>query len=158
MHPNPRRILPILLALAGLAALAYWYFEVRPAQATTDGLTASGTIVITQVQIGAEIGGKVIEVSVGDGEVVKTGDTLVRSTLPCWRRSAPRLRQPWSWPKPTRRRLNSRLKPHKLLSKQPRITWPCSKQAPAKASWLHPWLSFPRPKLTCKLPRRAWLR
>jgi HlyD family secretion protein len=78
MHPNPRRILPILLALAGLAALAYWYFEVRPVQATTDGLTASGTIVITQVQIGAEIGGKVVEVSVGDGEVVKNGDTLVR--------------------------------------------------------------------------------
>jgi HlyD family secretion protein len=78
MHPNPRRILPILLALTGLAALAYWYIEVRPAQANQDGLTASGTIVITQVQIGAEIGGKVVEVSVGDGDVVKTGDTLVQ--------------------------------------------------------------------------------
>jgi HlyD family secretion protein len=78
MHPNPRRILPILLALAGLAALAYWYFEVRPAQAIADSLTASGTIVITQVQIGAEIGGKVIEVSVGDGDAVKAGDTLVQ--------------------------------------------------------------------------------
>jgi multidrug resistance efflux pump len=78
MHPNLRRILPIILILVASAALAYWYFVVHPAQADEDDLTASGTIVITQVQIGAEIGGKVVEVSVEEGEAVKTGDTLVQ--------------------------------------------------------------------------------
>jgi multidrug efflux pump subunit AcrA (membrane-fusion protein) len=77
MHPNPRRIAPIALALIALAALGYWYFAVRPAQA--DGaLSASGTIEITQVQIAPELGGKVLEVTVEEGSQVSQGQVLLR--------------------------------------------------------------------------------
>ena len=78
MHSKPRFNFGIVLVLVALAAVAYWYFVLRPAQENRDGLTASGTIVITQVQIGAEIGGKVIEVQVEDGDTVRTGETLVQ--------------------------------------------------------------------------------
>jgi HlyD family secretion protein len=78
MHPNPRRIIPIVLVLAALAALGYWYFEVRPAQANGGALTASGTIEITQVTIAPEIGGRVLEVLAEEGQSVLAGQTLVR--------------------------------------------------------------------------------
>lgn len=78
MNPKIRRILPGGLALAALAALSYWYFEVRPAHATAGVLMASGTISITQVQIGAELGGRVIAVNVNEGDPVHAGDVLVQ--------------------------------------------------------------------------------
>ena len=78
MHPNPRRRLMIILVLLALASLAFWYFVLRPEKLNRDSLMASGTIVITQVQIGAEIGGKVIAVSVEGGDTVRSGDPLVQ--------------------------------------------------------------------------------
>jgi multidrug resistance efflux pump len=78
MHPDKRRIIPVVLVLAALAALGYWYIEVRPAQAASAELSASGTIEVTQVQIGAEVGGKVVAVKVDEGDTVKAGDTLVQ--------------------------------------------------------------------------------
>lgn len=78
MHRKPSRNFLIFLVLVALAALAYWYFVLRPAQENRDSLTASGTIVITQIQIGAEIGGKVVAVSVDDGDTVHAGETLVQ--------------------------------------------------------------------------------
>jgi HlyD family secretion protein len=76
MHPNPRRIVPIVLALVAAAALGYWYFGVHLAQDGSGALSASGTIEITQVQIGPELGGKVIEVPVAEGSQVKQGQVL----------------------------------------------------------------------------------
>ncbi len=77
MHPNPRRIIPVVLVVA-LLALAYWYFEILPAQNAGGKLTASGTIVMTQVQVGPELGGKATAVNVEEGDMVKAGDTLVQ--------------------------------------------------------------------------------
>ena len=67
MHPNPRRVLPVL-ALVILALLAYWYWNARSAQAALNTLTGSGSIEITQVQIGPELGGKLTEVRVSEGD------------------------------------------------------------------------------------------
>jgi HlyD family secretion protein len=78
MHPNPRRILPIVILLAVLAAAAYWYFELRPAQGSDGALTASGTIEAAQVQISAEASGKIAEVLASEGERVQVGQELVR--------------------------------------------------------------------------------
>lgn len=78
MHPNPRRILPVVLVLIALIALAYWFFILRPQQSADGTLTASGTIEVAQVQIAPELGGKVIAVFKSEGDAVKSGDTLVQ--------------------------------------------------------------------------------
>ncbi len=78
MHKKLRSILLSILALAALAALAYWFFFVRPTETAQAALTASGTIEITQVQVSAEIGGRVAAVNANDGERVKAGDVLVQ--------------------------------------------------------------------------------
>lgn len=78
MHPNPRRIAPIILAIIILASLAYWFFVVRPAQASDGALSASGTIEATQVRISPEIGGRVLEVLAAKGDHVAAGDVLVQ--------------------------------------------------------------------------------
>jgi len=77
MHPNPKRIIPVLLILA-LAALAWWYFRGPGAVAQSGELTASGTIEATQVTISPEFGGKVADISVQEGQEVQSGQELVR--------------------------------------------------------------------------------
>lgn len=77
MHPNPRRIVPILLILA-LASLAYWYFGMYRTKAGNVYLAASGTIEARQVRISAELGGRVVKVLADEGSPVKTGETLVQ--------------------------------------------------------------------------------
>jgi len=89
MKRNPRRIIvPIVLVLAVLAAV--WYFVVRPAgslaaawasivnpsTASSTALTASGTVETTELSIAPEVPGKILEVNVQEGDVVKTGDVL----------------------------------------------------------------------------------
>jgi multidrug resistance efflux pump len=78
MHPNPRRILPIIILLAALAAAGYWYFKIRPTETSNGTLTASGTIEVTQIQISPETSGKIAEVLVSEGERVQTGQELLR--------------------------------------------------------------------------------
>lgn len=77
MHPNPRRILPIVILLVALAAVGYWYFELRPAQQSTGALSASGTIEASQVQISPELSGKIMQVMVSEGDRVQAGQELV---------------------------------------------------------------------------------
>lgn len=77
MHSNLRRILLIVLMIVALATFGVWFFAIRPAQVNNDTLKASGTIEITQVQIGAEIGGRVVAVHAAEGDSVHTGDALV---------------------------------------------------------------------------------
>jgi HlyD family secretion protein len=78
MHPNPRRIMPIVIVLLALAAAAYWYLALRPAQQSNGALTASGTIEASQVQISPEVSGKIAEVLVSEGDRVQAGQELVR--------------------------------------------------------------------------------
>jgi HlyD family secretion protein len=77
MKIEPHRVMPIALVLVGLIALGIWYFGFRPAQ-RTEALTASGTIAITQVQIGSELGGRVVAIKVDEGDAVEAGDVLVQ--------------------------------------------------------------------------------
>jgi HlyD family secretion protein len=77
MHPNPRRIIPIVLLVA-VAAAAAWYFTRERGTSPTDALAASGTIEGTQVVLAPELGGRVKEVLVHEGDAVQAGQPLVR--------------------------------------------------------------------------------
>jgi multidrug resistance efflux pump len=77
MHPNPRRIAPIIL-LVLIAAGAIWYFTQRQGNGTNGALAASGTIEGTQVIIAPELSGRVLDVLVQKGDQVETGQVLVR--------------------------------------------------------------------------------
>ena len=72
----------IILVVAILLAGAYYlYSATRP---VNSALTASGTVEATEILIAPEISGKVTEVLVNQGDIVKTGDVLFRldDTLP----------------------------------------------------------------------------
>jgi len=77
-HPNPRKVLPPIFVILILASLAYWYFGVRPAQANSGELSASGTIEATQIRISPELGGKTVDVAAAEGDTVKVSDLLVQ--------------------------------------------------------------------------------
>lgn len=76
MHLNPRRIIPIVL-LVVIAGAAAWYFTSGQGSPSNGVLAASGTIEGTQVIVAPEIGGRVKEVLVQEGDVVKVGQVLV---------------------------------------------------------------------------------
>jgi len=95
MNKNRKSIivLGVVLALVLIAAFG-WFFFVRPSAsltgklqaawnslaqptaATTGPLTASGTVETTMVSIAPEVAGKVLSVSVQEGDQVKVGDVL----------------------------------------------------------------------------------
>jgi HlyD family secretion protein len=77
MHLNPRRIVPIVLVIAIIAAAA-WYFTSGQGSGSNGALAASGTIEGTQVVVAPEISGRVREVLVQEGDQVQTGQVLVR--------------------------------------------------------------------------------
>jgi multidrug resistance efflux pump len=77
MHPNPRRILPVVLLVIVGAVLAWYYFGGGLAAANNGPLTASGTIETTQVNVSPELGGRVRAVNVSEGDAVQAGDVLV---------------------------------------------------------------------------------
>jgi HlyD family secretion protein len=77
MHPNPKRIFPLFLLLI-LVIAGTWYVRTR---VTADGekiLAASGTIEATQVKLAAESGGRLAEIYIREGELVRTGQILAR--------------------------------------------------------------------------------
>jgi HlyD family secretion protein len=77
MHPNPKRIIPLVI-IAGLAILIWWFYANRPTTSATSALAASGTIEATDVIVSPEFGGKVLEVMAQEGDVVTAGNPLVR--------------------------------------------------------------------------------
>ena len=72
------RAILVILIIAGLAFVAYWYVTNHPTTPATTSLTASGTVETTEVSIAPEVAGKVITVTVSEGDSVKTGDTLLK--------------------------------------------------------------------------------
>jgi HlyD family secretion protein len=70
-------IAPLILAFAIVGGAA-WYFSQTRAEAETGVLTASGTIEGTQIEIASEVGGRVLEVLVKEGDSVHAGQVLVR--------------------------------------------------------------------------------
>ncbi len=77
MHLNPRRIAPIIILIAIVAA-AVWYFTMGQGNGGNSVLAASGTIEGTQVVVAPEIGGRVREVLVQEGDKVQAGQVMVR--------------------------------------------------------------------------------
>ena len=77
MHPNPRKILPILF-LVVVGGGIYWYLDSRQASADSGNLAASGTIEATQVVVAPQVGGQVLEVLAEEGQTVQAGQVLVR--------------------------------------------------------------------------------
>ncbi len=75
MHPNPRRILPVLgiLILLGLAG----YYLVWPAISKDGVLVVSGTVEATEVRLASELGGVVDEVYVAEGDLVAANQNVV---------------------------------------------------------------------------------
>jgi len=67
----------VIVVVALLAAgVVYLY---RASEAETSGpLKASGTVEAVEVQVGPELGGRVVEVMVKEGDAVQTGDPLFR--------------------------------------------------------------------------------
>jgi multidrug resistance efflux pump len=77
MHPNPRRIIPVLLLIL-VASATWWYLNRETTAANSAVLTASGTIEATQVQLSAEVGGRVMLVNATEGDHASAGQVLVQ--------------------------------------------------------------------------------
>lgn len=78
MHPNPRKVAPVVVVIILLSALAWWYFGSGRAAADNGAVSASGTIEATQINISPELPGRVIAINVKEGESVKAGDVLIQ--------------------------------------------------------------------------------
>jgi HlyD family secretion protein len=73
MHPNPKRIIPIVLLVAVLAAAAYYFIPML----TDDGVfTVSGTVEANEVRLASERGGRVEQVFVAEGDEVQRGQVV----------------------------------------------------------------------------------
>jgi len=85
-----RLIFPVILVLAVVAAL--WYYWVRPAGSlatawnnllnppalSSTALTASGTVEMTEINVAPEAAGKILAVNVKEGNTVHVGDLLAQ--------------------------------------------------------------------------------
>lgn len=73
---NPKKIVPPILLLAAAGA-GVWYYMNRPAEAETD-LAASGTVEATDAQLGFQVPGRLLEITVREGDRVRAGQILAR--------------------------------------------------------------------------------
>jgi HlyD family secretion protein len=71
-----RRVIPIIVMLALIAGGTYWWAQQQTQAAT--GLKGSGTVEATQVNVGPEVAGRVVQVMADEGQAVKVGDILFR--------------------------------------------------------------------------------
>lgn len=69
-----RRVLPVVVALAGIGAAATYFLSRSP----SDALEFSGRIEGYETDVGAKVAGRVIEVTVREGAEVQKGQLLVR--------------------------------------------------------------------------------
>jgi HlyD family secretion protein len=77
MHPNPRKIAPVILFIVLIAAAIYYLTTVSGTQAVGP-LSASGTVEAVELSLAPEISGRVVEVLVNEGDLVTAGQMLVR--------------------------------------------------------------------------------
>jgi HlyD family secretion protein len=73
------KIIRAILGIGLAAAIAggIWWWTQQQTQASR-GLAGSGTIEATQVQVGPEVSGRIVELKADEGQVVKAGDVLLR--------------------------------------------------------------------------------
>ena len=74
---NPIKVL-IALAVVALIAAGYYAYNTLSKSNNTGALAASGTVEAAEVLIAPELSGKVSEVLVNEGDLVKAGDVLFR--------------------------------------------------------------------------------
>lgn len=72
------RAILVILIIAALAVVGYWYFTNRPVTTTNSALTGSGTVETNDVIISPEVTGRIVDVSVNEGDNVEAGDTLFK--------------------------------------------------------------------------------
>jgi len=72
------RIILIILLISAIAVVAYWYVTTQNTTPATTALTGSGTVETTQVAISPEVTGRIVEVSVSEGDSVKAGDIIFK--------------------------------------------------------------------------------
>ncbi len=72
-----RKIMPIILILALIGGGTYWWYTQQQTRAAI-GLKGSGTIEATQINVGPEVAGRVVQVMADEGQAVKTGQVLFR--------------------------------------------------------------------------------
>ena len=72
---NPKRILPVLLVVA-VGGWAVWHFALEPGDDSAALLRASGTVEATDAQLGFQIPGRIVEISVREGDRVEAGALL----------------------------------------------------------------------------------
>jgi multidrug resistance efflux pump len=77
MHPNPRRIVPVIVLLAVLGGGLWWLFIGR-VEAQPTGLKASGTVEVVTIAVAPELAGRVADVLVAEGDRVSAGQALIR--------------------------------------------------------------------------------
>lgn len=68
-----KRIVPIVLLVAG-GGFAAWYFYFRP---QSDGLVLSGSVEARTVEVGSQVGGRIREVHVAEGQELAAGAPIV---------------------------------------------------------------------------------
>lgn len=73
MHPNPKRIAPVIIVIALLSVGAYYGVS---ALTKSNGIIVSGAIEATEVRVGAQMGGRVDSVLVDEGDQVTTDQLL----------------------------------------------------------------------------------
>ena len=75
-HPNPKRIIPIILIL--ILAIGGYYVYTNYFSANASGNTASGFIEGEEISIAAEVGGRIEAITVDEGAAVTAGQEIVR--------------------------------------------------------------------------------
>jgi HlyD family secretion protein len=71
------RIVPILVVIALVGVGVWWWTSQQQAQATSE-IQASGMIEAREVDVGPQVGGRVVQVMAQEGQAVKAGDILFR--------------------------------------------------------------------------------
>ena len=71
-------IILFILLISAVAVVAYWYVTTQNNAPVISTLTGSGTVETTQVAISPEVTGRIVEVSVNEGDTIKAGDTLFK--------------------------------------------------------------------------------
>jgi HlyD family secretion protein len=72
------RIILVILLVSAVAVVVYWYLTTQNTTTASSSLSGSGTVEATEVIISPEVSGRLVEILVGEGDLVKAGDTLFK--------------------------------------------------------------------------------
>lgn len=73
-----KKRLPILLLLVAAGGGGYWYWQRQQAEANANRILVSGNLELTQVDLSFKTAGRIIELTVREGDWVKKGQVIAR--------------------------------------------------------------------------------